>query len=498
MKRRYLVALALLLTACPESVDGCGIPAQLYPTNGTSHGGGQAGGRAPTRDEDEEPGSDPDSTTDAAVAAPSYPEHHDASCGDGSIDFGDVARRATVDCTVQATHGEDTCPTERFAGEGHFGACQVADEDARGLAVSRTYFPYVAGETTCLDKVASYEGCLAQGGRFVWNSCFGPHECPDVTYCPAGETFNPNSAECELVCDAHEHYDRGTRSCACDAGFEDVAGVCLPVCAAGTHRVDGGACADDCGRNETYSTADAACVCAVGYVGVSGACARDCRVDASTCSDGNACTVDACSATTGLCTNVAQACDDGNACTSDSCNATTGCTNTPVTCDDGNACTTNSCNPALGCAYQPVGCEDDDACTVDACTADGSCSHEVVTCGDREACNHTTGACEAPKFTLVQSFSSNCLPINYQEIRIPIDGSDFDAAFLSCAVLCEADPACVQIFVAWEDEPGRTGPYSCLTGHQDTRGGDKGWNAAEFQCGYPPIGRYAEWYQRND
>jgi hypothetical protein len=52
----------------------------------------------------------------------------------------------------------------------------------------------------------------------------------------------------------------------------------------------------------------------------------------STCGDGNACTLDACDPTSGLCTNtdtVSSTCNDGNTCTDDACDPGTGlCTNT--------------------------------------------------------------------------------------------------------------------------------------------------------------------------
>src|SRR5262249_15346182 len=107
------------------------------------------------------------------------------------------------------------------------------------------------------------------------------------------------------------------------------------------------------------------------------------------CDDGNACTMDACSAQTG-CTHApltGTSCTDRNACTSgDQCQAGL-CMGTPVPncrvcarnadCDDGNACTQEGCNRVLGiCESQAIGgccnsdgvCNDNRLCTADSCT----------------------------------------------------------------------------------------------------------------------------------
>jgi len=64
------------------------------------------------------------------------------------------------------------------------------------------------------------------------------------------------------------------------------------------------------------------------------------------CDDLNACTADACSSQTGVCSHLAKSCDDGNVCTNDVCDPASGnCANTEshAQCDDGNACTTANC-----------------------------------------------------------------------------------------------------------------------------------------------------------
>ncbi|MFN8545778.1 MAG: hypothetical protein U0807_16470 [Candidatus Binatia bacterium] len=162
------------------------------------------------------------------------------------------------------------------------------------------------------------------------------------------------------------------------------------------------------------------------------------------CDDGNACTTDACSATSGCshtaiagcvaCTTATQ-CNDGNPCTSDTCAAGvcahgtvqsgTSCDDgdvcngadtcqagvcaraTPLDCDDGNPCTADTCAAATGCAHAPITgcsacttaaqCDDGDPCTADVCTAN-RCSHgpapDGTVCSDGLFCT-TDDRCAA-------------------------------------------------------------------------------------------------------
>ncbi len=71
------------------------------------------------------------------------------------------------------------------------------------------------------------------------------------------------------------------------------------------------------------------------------------------CDDGNACTKDTCSTTTGACSFQAAPlgtpCDDGNPCTvSDSCSASACQPGTAKSCDDANACTVDACDAKTG------------------------------------------------------------------------------------------------------------------------------------------------------
>jgi Dictyostelium (slime mold) repeat/EGF-like domain len=98
-------------------------------------------------------------------------------------------------------------------------------------------------------------------------------------------------------------------------------------------------------------------------------------------------------------------CSDGNACTIDACDASERCVSThpPVNCDDGSFCTIDSCNPASGCASVPKTCADGNNCTVDACDPlTGSCVAPPVACPDGQSCNPANGECASIDFCAVE------------------------------------------------------------------------------------------------
>lgn len=177
------------------------------------------------------------------------------------------------------------------------------------------------------------------------------------------------------------NHDRGYLSCPFQPEIE---------CTDAADCTDGNACTTDaCAAGTCTNTTIPACT----------PCSQ-----ASDCADGNACTTETCSAgvcgTTSIpdctpCTTAAQ-CGDGNACTTDTCNAGVcghasiptceSCT-TAADCQDGNACTNDVCN-AGACGHAPVGdctpcdtnadCDDADPCTADVCGQDGSCQVTVI------------------------------------------------------------------------------------------------------------------------
>jgi len=93
------------------------------------------------------------------------------------------------------------------------------------------------------------------------------------------------------------------------------------------------------------------------------------------CSDGVGCTMDACDPATGACTNMPSdaACDDANLCNgSELCDPLLDCFNgTPITCSDDEACTLDLCEPSTGvCSIEVIdACTSGDGCCPAGCSA---------------------------------------------------------------------------------------------------------------------------------
>jgi len=128
------------------------------------------------------------------------------------------------------------------------------------------------------------------------------------------------------------------------------------------------------------------------------------------CNDENACTVDACNLTTGVCTHTTLDCDDDNACTLDSCETDVGCIYTAVPdcacttnadCNDNNPCTTDTCSPIIPPATVGL-CEHtnvtngpiviaDNECVDSALCSDGMLEITPVVCPNSDTqCNVAT------------------------------------------------------------------------------------------------------------
>lgn len=120
------------------------------------------------------------------------------------------------------------------------------------------------------------------------------------------------------------------------------------------------------------------------------------------CSDGVACTIDACQSGGCLHTANDSVCDEGSLCSDEFCDAEDGCVSVPIDCDDQNPCTIDECDPDTGCTHRAK-CDDDNLCTSDNCNpADGQCFHFGAGCLDFDpctgpgTCNPATGQCAFP------------------------------------------------------------------------------------------------------
>ena len=163
--------------------------------------------------------------------------------------------------------------------------------------------------------------------------------------------------------------------------------------------------------------------CTQGDQCASGACAGT----LTACDDGNTCTFDLCDPAQGCVYEAVigyKKCDDGDACTTlDACKAGQCAGGDATVCDDGNECTQNGCSPTTGCIYPPlngVACSDDDACTSgDLCVA-GTCSGKAVDCDDGDVCTGTE-SCVAG-----DCFSSGALDCD-DGVACTTDACDADA-----------------------------------------------------------------------
>ena len=180
------------------------------------------------------------------------------------------------------------------------------------------------------------------------------------------------------------------------------------------------------------------------------------------CNDGNACTIDTCTAATGACINTpvviddnddctndacdlatgiishtAISCNDGNACTGDSCNPATGCVHTVISSDDGNACTDDSCDPATGAVHTAIICDDSNACTVDTCDPATGCVHAAIICNDNEVC--TTDTC-VPATGCV--YTPNTGPCDDNNACTTGDTCSGGVCQPGTPVVCATGPAC--------------------------------------------------------
>ena len=176
-----------------------------------------------------------------------------------------------------------------------------------------------------------------------------------------------------------------------------------------------------------------------------------CKAGAVTnCDDGNLCTTDSCTKTTGGCAHVsasAVTCTDNNPCTDDSCDAVLGCSHSnntgkcsdanpctgsdlcsggncsggpPVICNDGKVCTDDSCDAKLGCSFvaNTLACDDGDACTGGEACKVGTCTGGTLkACDDKnlctdDSCASKTGICSSVANSVACDDGNNCTDID--------------------------------------------------------------------------------------
>jgi hypothetical protein len=244
--------------------------------------------------------------------------------------------------------------------------------------------PCDADGTKCTDADACKSGSCLPGAKL---DCNDKNICTnDACSAASGCSHAPNVAECDADGNKCTPLD-GCSKGACVAGAPkkcDDGEVCTKdACATQS---------GDCKNVPLFSGCDDGNACTVGDAcGETKAGKHTCLPGKTVpCSDGKACTFDACDATKGCVFSLlpdGAACNDGNACTKGDKCANKQCAGVPLVaalgCDDKNACTMDKCDSKIGCTHSPLSntnCDDGDACTEsDVCTA-GKCKSGVNKC----------------------------------------------------------------------------------------------------------------------
>merc|ERR1712100_794305 len=274
------------------------------------------------------------------------------------------------------------CPSTCGATEvcsGNTCVCDVANECngvSCGIGACGNECPSTCGPTevcsgnTCVCDVANECNEADCGTGFCGGEC--PNTCDSDTEICSGNT---------CICDVSRECDNaecGTGFCGgecpntCNSPLSCDRQICLDTFDGNSQCINlGNPCpfVNKCHNHE--------CIDIDGIV--------SCDLSIIDCDDGNECTIDSCSPSSG-CTYDEITCDDGDRCTSEYCDPNFGCViENDVDCDDGNPCTIDYCDEMRGCQITWKDCDDNNPCTIDSCDElTGDCKHEEKICTDPE------------------------------------------------------------------------------------------------------------------
>ena len=280
---------------------------------------------------------------------------------------------------INTTGGYDCACLEGFSGDGFdcsniCGDNLVVDgEDCEGGDCCNEQCHFKSTTVVCR---------AASGTCDVAETCTGSSgECPTDVFQAVGTVCGDGPAPCSAqdACDGSGHclpHDFADNTPCNDGDACTVEDVCLSTICTGTTKT----CEDDnpCTAN--------------GCNPLSG-CTFDDLPDATACDDSDACTVeDAC--LSGECLGNTRNCDDDNGCTTDRCDSLQGCLHEDLpdatTCDDGDACTVEDACLSGECLGNTRDCDDDNMCTTDRCDTAQGCLYDLVAdetaCDDEDAC----------------------------------------------------------------------------------------------------------------
>ncbi|MBI3203074.1 MAG: hypothetical protein HYZ29_16170, partial [Myxococcales bacterium] len=268
---------------------------------------------------------------------------------------------------------------------------------ARDLQLGLGVLVTKEGGTACPPSIDDGNACTADACEpstgvvthtpLTGTACNDENACTQTDTCQAGTCTGSNPVTCSPLDQCHD------------------AGTCNPTTGACTNpaKADGASCND-----ESACTAGESCN--------AGSCGGGTAVPID---DESACTVDACDAQTGVSHTplpAGSACDDADLCNGgETCDGSGTCEpGTPPSVDDGNACTVDACNAQTGVSHTPVAagtaCADGDVCNgSEQCDAGGTCQAGApLVVDDANVC--TTDACD-PQGGVSHTPIAGCDPI---------------------------------------------------------------------------------------
>ncbi|HET7539003.1 MAG TPA: RHS repeat-associated core domain-containing protein [Polyangiaceae bacterium] len=337
-------------------------------------------------------------TCDAATGACSNPALPDgSSCSDGNactqldscqagacVGTSPIACSALDQCHVAGScnPGTGVCsnpPKTDGSGCSDSNACTQADSCQAGVCVGGNPVVCAALDQCHLAGVCnSTTGVCSSPAKSNGSACSDGNSCTQSDACQAGTCVGGSPVVCVALDQCH-------LAGSCDAS----SGTC-----SNPTKTDGTACNDS-----NACTAGEACSAGVCQSGTPAAT-----------DDGNPCTADACDPLGGVThtpVSAGTACDDSDACNGhETCNALGSCNaGTPLVVDDGNPCTTDSCSASTGVvSHVPAApgtlcgtgsCSNGTQTLPGQCDAAGSCSAGTTISCAGFACDGTScfGTC---------------------------------------------------------------------------------------------------------
>ena len=352
------------------------------------------------------------------------------ACGNQICEGGESPDTCPQDCgtacgNCKCESGEDwqSCPVDcAWCGDGVCSPCDLAKETVETC-------PFDCADKECYPKSPKPQIACSDGNPCTKDVCDKAGKCQYVD-ATAGLPTPPTCTDAD-VCTVGDHCSdksckAGPNKKPCDDGNPCTTDFCDPVDGCGAKATDGKPCDDgdactgfdaclassckgfakDCDDDNPCSkdtcNKEYGCVyvpldatpcsdsdaCTVNDLCKQGKCKSGSKAN---CDDNNVCTLDTCEANKG-CSSVAKdgdACSDGNACTKNDACAGSACVGSPVSCDDSNVCTDDSCDKIDGCDHvaNGDGCDDGDACTVkDKCAASKCVAGPAKDCSDSNVC----------------------------------------------------------------------------------------------------------------